>query len=440
SQLFQWTVAARTIVTGGAGEAPAAYLRVSFVAKEEGQTKVEGEEGTMIAVAAETMTAVEAETMTEVAAETMTEVAAETMTEVVAETMTEDAEGAMTEDAEGAMTEDAEGAMTEDAEGAMTVEEDAAETMTVEEDAAETMTVEGDAIGMAETVNGERRPEEEAETENGERRLEEVTTKTVNGERRLEEEEEEEGEEGAALPCVSLGTLLYSIHKATVVRVQDYGCFCRLGDGDKYKDGLLHISRISASGRVESVEDVLHENDPVWVKVCEVKEDEAKYSIDMRFVGQKDGEDLDANNVQADSGSGKGKGKGPEPIRIGAVQATTCSRCGARGHFAKECWAGTGKQYDMVEEIEEPEEAPVSNDRRERKREPEPAGHDPKIVKEALAQYFKRKAAGEPSSSSSSSDDKKKKKKKEKKEKKQLKKEKKELKKEKKEKKKVKEA
>ncbi|CAE8626994.1 unnamed protein product, partial [Polarella glacialis] len=147
---------------------------------------------------------------------------------------------------------------------------------------------------------------------------------------------------------------LYSIHKATVVRVQDYGCFCRLGDGDKYKDGLLHISRISASGRVESVEDVLHENDPVWVKVCEVKEDEAKYSIDMRFVGQKDGEDLDANNVQADSGSGKGKGKGPEPIRIGAVQATTCSRCGARGHFAKECWAGTGKQYDMVEEIEEP--------------------------------------------------------------------------------------
>mmetsp|Transcript_13961 Transcript_13961/g.25782 ORF Transcript_13961/g.25782 Transcript_13961/m.25782 type:complete len:266 (-) Transcript_13961:85-882(-) len=142
---------------------------------------------------------------------------------------------------------------------------------------------------------------------------------------------------------------LNSIHKGTVVRVQSFGAFVRLGDGSKYKDGLLHISRLSASGRVEKVEDVVANDDVVWVKVCEVREEEGKFSVDMRFVGQKDGEDKDPNNTQADSGGGKGKGK-PTPIRIGAVQATTCSRCGARGHSARECWAAGGTHYDLLEE------------------------------------------------------------------------------------------
>mmetsp|Transcript_43142 Transcript_43142/g.99399 ORF Transcript_43142/g.99399 Transcript_43142/m.99399 type:complete len:325 (-) Transcript_43142:48-1022(-) len=143
---------------------------------------------------------------------------------------------------------------------------------------------------------------------------------------------------------------LNSIHKGTVVRVQSFGAFVRLGDGSKYKDGLLHISRLSASGRVEKVEDVVTNDDVVWVKVCEVRDEEGKFSVDMRFVGQKDGEDKDPNNTQADAGGGgKGKGK-PPPIRIGAVQATTCSRCGAKGHSARECWAAGGAQYDLLEE------------------------------------------------------------------------------------------
>merc|ERR1712032_159883 len=70
----------------------------------------------------------------------------------------------------------------------------------------------------------------------------------------------------------------------------------------------------------------------------------------MRYVGQKDGEDHDPNNIQVtDAGAGRRPGA-PEPIRIGAVQATTCSRCGARGHAARECFAGTGVQYELVEE------------------------------------------------------------------------------------------
>eukprot|EP00931_Biecheleriopsis_adriatica_P115104 TRINITY_DN90941_c0_g1_i1.p1 TRINITY_DN90941_c0_g1~~TRINITY_DN90941_c0_g1_i1.p1 ORF type:complete len:359 (+),score=87.58 TRINITY_DN90941_c0_g1_i1:62-1078(+) len=243
---------------------------------------------------------------------------------------------------------------------------------------------------------------------------------------------------------------LYSIHQGTVVRMQQYGAFIRLGAGDKYKDGLLHISRLSASGRVDAVEDVLSQDDSVWVKVIEVKDEEGKYSLDMRFVGQKDGEDQDPNNVQLDAG-GKGGGKSkPEPIRIGAVQAVTCSRCGARGHAARECWSGSGgKQYDLVEEEPEPQAPPSKSkgpikDALQRAREEAAGGmdyenlapgHDPKVVKAALKAYFKRKAPGEESdsSSSSSSDKKKKKKKEKKKDKKEKKKEKKEKKKAKKE-------
>lgn len=205
---------------------------------------------------------------------------------------------------------------------------------------------------------------------------------------------------------------LHSIHKGVVVRVQDYGAFVRLGDGDRYKDGLVHISRLSASGRVDSVEDVVSQDDAVWVKVCEVKEEEGKFSVDMRFVNQRTGEDLDPNNVQAESGGNKGKGKGPEPIRIGAVQATTCSRCGSKGHMAKECWAGSGKQYNLIEEQPEEDAAPDAG--RRKQVEPNVDGHDPELVKAALKEYFKRKAAGEKASSSSDSSSSKKKKKKKK--------------------------
>jgi len=213
--------------------------------------------------------------------------------------------------------------------------------------------------------------------------------------------------------------------------VQDYGAFVRLGDGSTYKDGLLHISRLSASGRVDSVADVVSQDDVVWVKVIEVKEDEGKFSLDMRFVGQKDGEDHDPGNVQADTGRGKGSGKSaPDPIRIGAIQATTCSRCGARGHGARECWSGSGgKHYDLVEEGEPPAlDTPVSAQDLEKLSK----GHDASVVKAALKAYFKRKAEGKDSSSSSSSSSDKKKKKEKKKEKKQKKKEKKAKKKEKK--------
>merc|ERR1712008_457521 len=69
-----------------------------------------------------------------------------------------------------------------------------------------------------------------------------------------------------------------------------------------------------------------------------------------------------------------GRKGAPEPIRIGAVQATTCSRCGARGHAARECFADAGVHYELLEEPPD-EGLPPTRDKvasaqaRERKRD-----------------------------------------------------------------------
>eukprot|EP00929_Paragymnodinium_shiwhaense_P052998 TRINITY_DN26537_c0_g1_i1.p1 TRINITY_DN26537_c0_g1~~TRINITY_DN26537_c0_g1_i1.p1 ORF type:complete len:452 (+),score=151.08 TRINITY_DN26537_c0_g1_i1:201-1556(+) len=221
---------------------------------------------------------------------------------------------------------------------------------------------------------------------------------------------------------------LWSIHKGTVVSCQQYGAFCRLGDGSEFKDGLIHISRICASGRIDKVEDVLSEGEKVFVKVSEVKDEDGKFSLDMRFVGQKDGEDKDPHNIQAEaSGGGRGgKGGKPEPIKIGAIQDVTCTRCGAHGHLAKECWAGKGKRYDLV--AEGGDDVGGGNlgaldsggDAGCERPSAVVQGHDPSVVKAALKAFLQRKNPG--ASSSSSSGSKKKKKKAKKKEKKKLKK------------------
>eukprot|EP00928_Gymnodinium_smaydae_P088693 TRINITY_DN7275_c0_g1_i1.p1 TRINITY_DN7275_c0_g1~~TRINITY_DN7275_c0_g1_i1.p1 ORF type:complete len:393 (-),score=90.58 TRINITY_DN7275_c0_g1_i1:195-1373(-) len=196
---------------------------------------------------------------------------------------------------------------------------------------------------------------------------------------------------------------LFSIHKGTIVSVQAYGAFVRLGDGSEYKDGLLHVSRLSAVGRVEQVEDVASVGDCVFVKVVEVRDEEGKYSLDMRHVGQKDGEDKDPNNVQIDAGGSKGKGGGKaDPIRIGAVQATTCSRCGARGHSARECFAGAGSKYDLV--ADEPmQRADIEREEHAERLQDPKASKSAKVIKAALKAMIKRSKGDDGSSSSSSS-------------------------------------
>jgi predicted RNA-binding protein with RPS1 domain len=73
------------------------------------------------------------------------------------------------------------------------------------------------------------------------------------------------------------------ILEGTVVRVETYGAFCRLGnDGGaghsssaarRGLQGLIHISQLVADQRVERVEDVVSVDDRVWVKVLKVEMD-----------------------------------------------------------------------------------------------------------------------------------------------------------------------
>merc|ERR1711971_870755 len=57
--------------------------------------------------------------------------------------------------------------------------------------------------------------------------------------------------------------------------------------------GLLHVSNICAERLEHPREAGLDLSMLLWVKVSDVNNDEAKYGVDMRYVSQKDGTDLD---------------------------------------------------------------------------------------------------------------------------------------------------
>lgn len=162
---------------------------------------------------------------------------------------------------------------------------------------------------------------------------------------------------------------LYSVHKGKIRRVAHFGAFVSIPGYDR--DGLLHISRLSAE-RVERVESVVAVGDQVWCKVVEVDRDQSgKYQLDIRFVSQRDGHDQDPNNVHAGEKS-KGvhssreqTGRFPK-IELGAILKTTCTRCGGGGHLPFECFARMSgnevKHYDLLKDEEDDDADPgISN-------------------------------------------------------------------------------
>mmetsp|Transcript_14580 Transcript_14580/g.25816 ORF Transcript_14580/g.25816 Transcript_14580/m.25816 type:complete len:263 (+) Transcript_14580:75-863(+) len=95
---------------------------------------------------------------------------------------------------------------------------------------------------------------------------------------------------GTAIPALN------SIHQGIIVSLYDYGGFVQIGDGNTYKDALVHVSNITGTTRYETAEEAgLALGMMVWVKCCEIREEEVgtKYSLDMRFVDQRNGNDLD---------------------------------------------------------------------------------------------------------------------------------------------------
>ena len=76
---------------------------------------------------------------------------------------------------------------------------------------------------------------------------------------------------------------------------------------------MVHVSQLSAD-RVENPSEVVNQGQRVWVKVIEIKDDEAtgkqKISLSMRNVNQSNGVDLDPGNMDL-SGGGGGGGRSP---------------------------------------------------------------------------------------------------------------------------------
>ncbi|XP_047460889.1 nucleolar protein of 40 kDa [Mugil cephalus] len=145
---------------------------------------------------------------------------------------------------------------------------------------------------------------------------------------------------------------LFSIAKGEVVSVQTYGAFVRL-PGYK-KEGLVHVSEMSAT-RVENASEIVDVGEQVWIKVIgrEIQGDKVKLSFSMKCVNQGTGRDLDPNNVMAEQDARRRRqfrDQTSNRITLEAVLNTTCSKCGCKGHFTKDCFSAPGLQYALVPE------------------------------------------------------------------------------------------
>ncbi|CAL9691413.1 unnamed protein product [Knipowitschia caucasica] len=172
---------------------------------------------------------------------------------------------------------------------------------------------------------------------------------------------------------------MFSISKGEVVSVQTYGAFVRLPG---YKNqGLVHVSEMSAS-RVENASEIVDVGEQVWIKVIgrEMQGEKVKLSFSMKAVNQGTGRDLDPNNVMAEQDARRRRqfrDGSRNKITLEAVLNTTCSKCGCKGHFTKDCFSAPGLQYALLpeEDAEEPLQqtstsaAIVDSDKRKKKKE-----------------------------------------------------------------------
>jgi len=128
---------------------------------------------------------------------------------------------------------------------------------------------------------------------------------------------------------------LNTIHQATVVSIQPFGAFMQLGEGQEYKDGLLHLSAMGKE-RVESVHDAGLELDmKIWVKVSEVKEMDGKYGLDMRYVSQRDGTDLDPYHTKGVVPDNFFEGKNKRLAAAAAAAAAKAEEAAAQAEEAE---------------------------------------------------------------------------------------------------------
>ncbi|XP_061678589.1 nucleolar protein of 40 kDa [Syngnathoides biaculeatus] len=199
---------------------------------------------------------------------------------------------------------------------------------------------------------------------------------------------------------------LYSISKGEVVSVQTYGAFVRL-PGYK-KEGLVHVSEMSAT-RVESAAEVVDVGEKVWIKVIgrEINGEKIKLSFSMKAVNQGTGRDLDPNNVMAEQDARRRRqfrDHTGNRITLEAVLNTTCTKCGCKGHFTKDCFSAPGLQYALVPE-EGDEEPQLQQQQRTSGAAPQKDKKKKKKKEKKTKKKRKRKRKESDSDGSGSSDD-----------------------------------
>src|SRR5205809_5706275 len=72
-----------------------------------------------------------------------------------------------------------------------------------------------------------------------------------------------------------------SVHEATVVNIMSYGAFCKL---DEAFDGLVHISEMSWTKRINHPSEIVAPEQKVKVKVLEINKDKQEISLGMKQV------------------------------------------------------------------------------------------------------------------------------------------------------------
>ena len=72
-----------------------------------------------------------------------------------------------------------------------------------------------------------------------------------------------------------------SVHEAEVVNIMSYGAFCKLEEG---VEGLVHISEMSWTKRINHPSEVVSQNQKVLVKVLEINKDKQEISLGMKQV------------------------------------------------------------------------------------------------------------------------------------------------------------
>jgi small subunit ribosomal protein S1 len=72
-----------------------------------------------------------------------------------------------------------------------------------------------------------------------------------------------------------------SVHEASVVNIMSYGAFCKLEEG---VEGLVHISEMSWTKRINHPSEVVTQDQQVKVKVLEINKDKQEISLGMKQV------------------------------------------------------------------------------------------------------------------------------------------------------------